>query len=208
MQVLALVTVCTSFQTLANTPVYHVPRHAVGMQVLTLVAGSAAFIRSAHGWRTVCALITVTCLHPDAAPTALNALSAVARSPALSDVAFMPVLEAIVTCVERCAKVWPCTWQHAFPVMFCHHFMSVREHERPGSHRCRLCRALRQGVWLRNWQHDIALQLLCLWVSTAVMLCVWSRSPCPGLLFVGLPCQHSRCRMWQSEYWYLQGCSC
>lgn len=75
------------------------------MQVLTLVAGSAAFIRSAHGWRTVCALITVTCLHPDAAPTALNALNAVARSPALSNHAFMPVLEAIITCVERCAKV-------------------------------------------------------------------------------------------------------
>ncbi|CAL8465729.1 g5265 [Coccomyxa elongata] len=76
----------------------------IAAEVLTLVAGSAAFIRSAHGWRTVCALITVTCLHPDAAPTALNALNAVARSPALSNNAFMPVLEAIVTCVERCAK--------------------------------------------------------------------------------------------------------
>ncbi|KAK9918480.1 hypothetical protein WJX75_004379 [Coccomyxa subellipsoidea] len=76
----------------------------IAAEVLTLVAGSAAFIRSAHGWRTVCALITVTCLHPDAAPTALNALSVVARSPALSAVAFTPVLEAIVSGVERCAK--------------------------------------------------------------------------------------------------------
>lgn len=80
-------------------------KDSLRMQVLTLVAGSAAFIRSAHGWRTVCALITVTCLHPDAAPTALNALSVVACSPALSAVAFTPVLEAIVSGVERCAKV-------------------------------------------------------------------------------------------------------
>ncbi|EIE18029.1 Sec7-domain-containing protein, partial [Coccomyxa subellipsoidea C-169] len=76
----------------------------IAAEVLTLVAGSAAFIRSGHGWRTVTALITVTSLHPDAAPVALNALSVISRPPALCQAAFMPVLEAIVTCVERCAK--------------------------------------------------------------------------------------------------------
>lgn len=80
------------------------------VQVLALVAGSAAFIRSAHGWRTVCALIAVTCLHPDAAPTALNALAAVSRPPALSRAAFLPVLESIVSCVERSAKVCWASW--------------------------------------------------------------------------------------------------
>ena len=75
------------------------------VQVLALVAGSAGFIRSVHGWKTVCALIAVTSLHPEAAPVSMNALVAVARPSALSAVAFTPVLEAVVSCVERNAKV-------------------------------------------------------------------------------------------------------
>jgi hypothetical protein len=75
------------------------------VQVLALVAGSAAFIRSAHGWKTVCALITATGINPEAAPTALNALASVARSQALSLQSFLPVLDAVVTCVERYALV-------------------------------------------------------------------------------------------------------
>ncbi len=75
------------------------------MQVLSLVAGNAGFIRSVHGWKTVCALIVVTSLHPDAAPVSLNALAAVARPSALSAIAFTPVLEAVVSSVERNAKV-------------------------------------------------------------------------------------------------------
>jgi hypothetical protein len=75
------------------------------VQVLALVAGSAGFIRLVHGWKTVCALIAVTSLHPEAAPVSLNALAAVARPSVLSSVAFTPVLEAVVSCVERNAKV-------------------------------------------------------------------------------------------------------
>ena len=75
------------------------------LQVLTLVAGGAAFIRTAHGWKTVCALITVTSLHPEAALTSLAALNSIVRPPALGVVAFAPVLETIVTSVERFAKV-------------------------------------------------------------------------------------------------------
>lgn len=74
-------------------------------QVMALVAGSAGFIRSVHGWKTVCALIAVTSLHPEAAAVSMKALAAVARPPALSPVAFTPVLEAVVSCVERNAKV-------------------------------------------------------------------------------------------------------
>ena len=75
------------------------------LQVLALVSGSAGFIRSVHGWKTVCALIAVTSLHPEAATVSMKALAAVARPSALSPVAFTPVLEAVVSCVERNAKV-------------------------------------------------------------------------------------------------------
>ena len=78
-----------------------------GVQVLALVAGSAGSIRSVHGWKTVCALIAVTSLHPEAAPVSMNALASVARASTLSAVAFTPVLEAVVSCIERNAKV-PC----------------------------------------------------------------------------------------------------
>ena len=76
-----------------------------GVQVLALVAGSAGSIRSVHGWKTVCALIAVTSLHPEAAPVSMNALASVARASTLSAVAFTPVLEAVVSCIERNAKV-------------------------------------------------------------------------------------------------------
>ena len=77
----------------------------IALQVLALVSGSAGFIRSVHGWKTVCALIAVTSLHPEAAAVSMKALAAVARPSALSPVAFTPVLEAVVSCVERNAKV-------------------------------------------------------------------------------------------------------
>ena len=80
-------------------------QRSCGVQVLVLVAGSAGSIRSAHGWKTVCALIAVTSLHPQAAPVSMNALASVARASTLSAVAFTPVLEAVVSCIERYAKV-------------------------------------------------------------------------------------------------------
>ena len=77
--------------------------------MLALVAGSAGSIRSVHGWKTVCALIAVTSLHPEAAPVSMNALASVARASTLSAVAFTPVLETVVSCIERNAKV-SCHW--------------------------------------------------------------------------------------------------
>ena len=75
------------------------------VQVLALVAGSAAFIRSAHGWKTVCQLLTATSAQPEAAPVAMDALAAMARPSALSVIAFTPVLDAVISCIERNAKV-------------------------------------------------------------------------------------------------------
>ena len=88
-----------------------------GVQVLALVAGSAGSIRSVHGWKTVCALVAVTSLHPEAAPVSMNALASVARASTLSAVAFTPVLEAVVSCIERNAKVsWHCISRKAYKV--------------------------------------------------------------------------------------------
>ena len=97
---------------------HHQQDWVVVLQVLALVSGSAGFIRSVHGWKTVCALIAVTSLHPEAAGVSMKALASVARPSALSPVAFTPVLEAVVSCVERNAKViiWRpplCPWKAA-----------------------------------------------------------------------------------------------
>jgi hypothetical protein len=78
---------------------------AVRAQLLALVTASAAYIRTLHGWRTVCALVTMTSLHPDAAATALAALAAVARPPALAPPSFPACLEAVMAVAERNSKV-------------------------------------------------------------------------------------------------------
>ena len=53
----------------------------------------------------MCALIMLTELHPEAGPTALQALAAAASSEALTAPAFLPVLEAASVLVERHCKV-------------------------------------------------------------------------------------------------------
>lgn len=68
------------------------------------MTGSAAYIRTLHGWRTVCALVTMTSLHPDAFSTALDALAVVARPPALAPPSFPPCLEAVMAVAERNAS--------------------------------------------------------------------------------------------------------
>ena len=75
------------------------------MQVLTLVRGCAAHIPMMRGWRTVCALIMLTELHPDAGPVAIQALAAAAAADTLTVPAFLPVLEAAAAVVERHCKV-------------------------------------------------------------------------------------------------------
>jgi len=82
---------------------------AARAQLLALVTASAAYIRTLHGWRTVCALVTMTSLHPDAAATALAALAAVARPPALAPPSFPACLEAVMAVAERNSKVLPPT---------------------------------------------------------------------------------------------------
>ena len=81
------------------------PYPSAPAQLLALVTGSAAYIRTLHGWRTVCAMVTMTSLHPDAEATALSALAAVARAPALARPSFPPCLEAVMAVAERNSKV-------------------------------------------------------------------------------------------------------
>ena len=88
------------------------------LQLLKLVRNSAGHIRSVRGWRTVCALITMTSLHPGTAATSFEALRVVTREKGLlSPASFAPCLETALTFVDRHAKVcskvaqssWPCT---------------------------------------------------------------------------------------------------
>lgn len=50
-------------------------------------------------------MVTMTSLHPDAEATALSALAAVARAPALAPPSFPPCLEAVMAVAERNSKV-------------------------------------------------------------------------------------------------------
>ena len=92
-------------RTVAIHDLWRQPRHVSSCaQTLALVTGSAAYIRTLHGWRTVCALVTMTSLHPDAFSTALDALAVVARPPALAPPSFPPCLEAVMAVAERNAS--------------------------------------------------------------------------------------------------------
>ncbi|KAK9841755.1 hypothetical protein WJX81_000904 [Elliptochloris bilobata] len=73
-------------------------------ETLALVSGSAAYIRTLHGWSTVCKLISMTSMHPDAFAIALDALAVIARPPALAPPSFLPCLEAVVAVAERNAS--------------------------------------------------------------------------------------------------------
>ena len=76
------------------------------LQLLKLVRNSAGHIRSVRGWRTVCALITMTSLHPGTAATSFEALRVVTREKGLlSPASFAPCLETALTFVDRHAKV-------------------------------------------------------------------------------------------------------
>ena len=78
----------------------------VCLQLLKLVRNSAGHIRSVRGWRTVCALITMTSLHPGTAATSFEALRVVTREKGLlSPASFAPCLETALTFVDRHAKV-------------------------------------------------------------------------------------------------------
>lgn len=76
-------------------------------QVLALVKASGTHIQSVRGWRTVTALISMTALHPEAAPLAFDALSAMVRADTLSPAAFQPALDTAFHFAERHSKVTP-----------------------------------------------------------------------------------------------------
>jgi hypothetical protein len=96
------------------------------VQVLALVKASGTHIQSVRGWRTVTALISMTALHPEAAPLAFDALSAMVRADTLSPAAFQPALDTAFHFAERHSKVTspttlafkPQTAKRACPVRF------------------------------------------------------------------------------------------
>ncbi|KFM23960.1 ARF guanine-nucleotide exchange factor GNOM [Auxenochlorella protothecoides] len=67
-----------------------------------LLRSSARYIRSEADWKTVCALVRLTSLRPEAAPAAFEALSVAVHDPrALSTRSFPPLLETCLHFVER-----------------------------------------------------------------------------------------------------------
>ncbi|DBA68573.1 TPA: hypothetical protein ACH3X2_013515 [Trebouxia sp. C0005] len=74
-------------------------------ELLKLVKSSAAYIRSARGWKTVCALINMTALHPEASQTSFEAFALVCKDEKLLTPAnFAPLLETALVFVDRHAK--------------------------------------------------------------------------------------------------------
>jgi hypothetical protein len=62
--------------------------------------------RSARGWKTVCALINMTALHPEASQTSFEAFALVCKDDKLLTPAnFAPLLETALVFVDRHAKV-------------------------------------------------------------------------------------------------------
>ncbi|KAL3131638.1 hypothetical protein ABBQ38_007935 [Trebouxia sp. C0009 RCD-2024] len=79
--------------------------HQIAAELLKLVKSSAAYIRSARGWKTVCALINMTALHPEASQTSFEAFALVCKDDKLMTAAnFAPLLETALVFVDRHAK--------------------------------------------------------------------------------------------------------
>ena len=75
-------------------------------ELLKMVKASAAYIRSARGWKTVCALINMTALHPEASQASFEAFSLVCKDEKLlSGSNFAPCLETALVFLDRHAKV-------------------------------------------------------------------------------------------------------
>lgn len=63
-------------------------------------------LRSARGWKTVCALINMTALHPEASQTSFEAFALVCKDDKLlTSSNFAPLLETALVFVDRHAKV-------------------------------------------------------------------------------------------------------
>ncbi|PRW57821.1 ARF guanine-nucleotide exchange factor GNOM-like [Chlorella sorokiniana] len=74
----------------------------IAAELLALLRSSAPYVRSEADWRTVCAIIKLTSVRPEAAPLAYECLSVVCSSPrALSGEAYLPLLETCLQFIER-----------------------------------------------------------------------------------------------------------
>ncbi|KAL4436787.1 hypothetical protein ABPG75_003926 [Micractinium tetrahymenae] len=74
----------------------------IALELLALLKSSAPYVRSEADWRTVCAIIKLTSVRPEAASLAYESLSVVCSNPrALSGDSYMPLLETCLQYLER-----------------------------------------------------------------------------------------------------------
>mmetsp|Transcript_37601 Transcript_37601/g.72072 ORF Transcript_37601/g.72072 Transcript_37601/m.72072 type:complete len:1470 (+) Transcript_37601:478-4887(+) len=74
---------------------------SISKEMLCLLKGSMAYIRSEAAWKTVCSLLSAVACHQEAAPSGFEALTLVMREPAnVSRVSFVPCLEAALAFTE------------------------------------------------------------------------------------------------------------
>ncbi|KAI3425868.1 hypothetical protein D9Q98_007841 [Chlorella vulgaris] len=74
----------------------------IAIEMLALLKSSAPYVRSESDWRTVCAILKLVSVRPEAAPLAYDCLSvACNNSQALSADSYMPLLEACLQFLER-----------------------------------------------------------------------------------------------------------
>ena len=77
----------------------------IAAELLSLVRTSASYIKEEEQWKTVCSLIKLTSVRPEAAPLAFECLSKCCRdSSALSAASYMPLLETCLGFIERYKK--------------------------------------------------------------------------------------------------------
>lgn len=81
----------------------------ISAEVLALLKASAAYIRTADGWNTVCLLLTTTSIHPGAANNVFEALGCICSNQGLlNEVNFGPCLETALRFAEQYAKARDC----------------------------------------------------------------------------------------------------
>lgn len=74
----------------------------IALELLALLKSSAPYVRSEADWRTVCAIIKLTSVRPEAAPLAYESLSVVCSNPrALLGESYVPLLETCLQYLER-----------------------------------------------------------------------------------------------------------
>lgn len=75
------------------------------MQVLSLVKGSAGYIKTEKDWRMVLAILHMTAMDPSEQAIAMEALLHIVTDPSMHPSAFRPCFDAILQFLERARQV-------------------------------------------------------------------------------------------------------